>query len=85
MIVFPMIPGNEISILLLALLGLALGVVSGFVGVGGGFLMTPALIILGFPAHLAVGTSLAWVMGNAIVGTLKHRQFSYPTATLLFF
>ena len=74
MITFPMMPGSEISIILLVLLGLALGVVSGFVGVGGGFLMTPALIILGFPAHFAVGTSLAWVMGNSIVGTLRHRK-----------
>lgn len=36
--------------------------------------MTPALIILGFPAEFAVGTSLVWVMGNSIVGTLRHRQ-----------
>ena len=36
--------------------------------------MTPALIILGFPAHLAVGTSLAWIIGNSIIGTLRHRQ-----------
>ena len=74
MITFPMIPGIEINLFLLVLLGLALGVVSGFVGVGGGFLMTPALIIVAFTAHFAVGTSLAWVMGNSIVGTLRHRQ-----------
>jgi len=69
-----MMQGFEINILLLILLGLTLGVVSGFVGVGGGFMMTPALIILGLPAHLAVGTSLTWVMGNSIVGTIRHRK-----------
>ena len=74
MITFPMIPGIEINLFFLVFLGFVIGVVSGFVGVGGGFLMTPALIILGFPAHFAVGTSLAWVMGNSIVGTLRHRQ-----------
>lgn len=74
MITFPMIPGIEVNLFLLIFLALAVGVVSGFVGVGGGFLMTPALIILGFPAHFAVGTSLVWIMGNAIVGTLRHRQ-----------
>jgi hypothetical protein len=74
MITFPMIPGIEINIFLLVFLGLAVGIVSGFVGVGGGFLMTPALIILGFPANFAVGTSLAWIVGNSIVGTLRHRQ-----------
>jgi len=66
--------GIEINIFLLVFLGLAVGIVSGFVGVGGGFLMTPALIILGFPANFAVGTSLTWIVGNSIIGTLRHRQ-----------
>jgi len=66
--------GIEINIFLLVFLGLAVGIVSGFVGVGGGFLMTPILIILGFPAHFAVGTSLTWIVGNSIIGTLRHRQ-----------
>ena len=64
----------DISLVVLAFLGFVLGLVSGFIGVGGGFLMTPILIILGFPAHLAVGTSLTWVMGNSIIGCLRHRQ-----------
>lgn len=36
--------------------------------------MTPALIIMGFPAPLAVGTGVLWVMGNSIIGTLRHRH-----------
>ena len=72
MTTFPMIPGVEINIFLLVFLGLAVGVVSGFVGVGGGFFMTPALIVLGFPANFAVGTSLTWITGNAVIGALKH-------------
>lgn len=74
MIQFAGITGIEISLLLLVFLSLAVGVISGFIGTGGGFLMTPALIILGFPATFAVGTSMAWVMGNSIIGTLRHRQ-----------
>lgn len=74
MIEFSMIPGVEINLYLIVFLSFAIGIVSGFVGVGGGFMMTPALIILGFPAEFAVGTSLMWVMGNSIVGTLRHRQ-----------
>ena len=74
MMTFPMIPGVEINLFLIIFLSLAAGVISGFVGVGGGFIITPALIILGFPAQFAVGTSLMWVMGNSIVGTLRHRQ-----------
>ena len=74
MITFPMIPGVEINLFLIIFLSLAAGVISGFVGVGGGFIMTPALIILGFPAQFAVGTSLIWVMGNSIIGALRHRR-----------
>jgi len=72
MISFPMIPGVEINLYLLVFAGLGAGIVSGFTGVGGGFLMTPALIILGFPANLAVGTSITWVAGNCLVGGLRH-------------
>jgi len=74
MITLPMVSGLEINIFLLAFLGLAVGVVSGFIGVGGGFLIAPALIIVGFPASFAVGTSLAWITGSALMGTLRHRQ-----------
>lgn len=74
MITFPMIPGAEFSLYLLVFLSITAGTISGFVGVGGGFIMTPALIIMGFPAPLAVGTGVLWVMGNAIIGTLQHRK-----------
>jgi len=66
--------GVNISIVLLVFMGLAVGMLSGFVGVGGGYLMTPALIILGLPANIAVGTSMAWLVGNSIIGTLRHYQ-----------
>ena len=71
---FPMLPGVEINLLLLALVSLTAGILSGFAGVGGAFVMTPALIILGFPASFAVGTSLIWVMGNSVVGAFRHRK-----------
>ncbi|MBN2076454.1 MAG: sulfite exporter TauE/SafE family protein [Dehalococcoidales bacterium] len=74
MIELSIMQGTEISVLLLVVLSLATGVISGFVGLGGGFIMTPALIILGFPAHYAVGTSILWVMGNSIIGTFRHRH-----------
>ena len=74
MISFSVLPELEISIFLLIFLSLAAGVISGFVGVGGGFIMTPALIIMGFPAQYAVGTGMLWVMGNSVIGTLRHRH-----------
>lgn len=64
----------DVNVLLLVYTGLAAGVLSGFAGVGGAFFVTPALIILGVPASFAVGTSLAWVTGNSIIGAFKHKK-----------
>ncbi len=51
---------NLQTILILILIGLAAGVVSGLVGVGGGILMVPAMVFfLGLSQHSAQGTSLA--------------------------
>ncbi len=48
------------TLLVLVLIGVLAGLLSGFVGVGGGILIVPALIWgLGFTQHQAVGTSLA--------------------------
>jgi len=58
----------------LLLLGFTAGSSSGFWGVGGGWVITPALFILGFPLNIAVGTSLAFIYGQSIVSTLKHRE-----------
>jgi len=69
-----MITGIDINIFLLIFIGLGAGILSGFAGIGGAFIVTPALIILGFPANFAVGTSLIWVMGNSVVGALRHRK-----------
>lgn len=51
------------SVLLLLLVGLMAGMLSGFVGVGGGIIMVPALVwLLGYTQHQAQGTSLAVLM-----------------------
>jgi len=74
MITFPELPGVDINLYLLIFVGIGAGILSGFTGVGGAFFVTPALIVLGFPAHFAVGTSLAWVTGNCVVGVFRHRK-----------
>jgi len=77
LITFPGIPGLEgveISAALLAFIGFTVGMVSGFVGVGGGYMLTPALIVFGFPANFAVGTDLAYIFGNSIVASFRHRK-----------
>jgi uncharacterized membrane protein YfcA len=52
----------------LILIGLATGLASGLLGVGGGFVMVPALVMLGTPQREANGTSLAVILPVAIVG-----------------
>ena len=47
---------------------------TGFFGVGGGFLITGGLLVLGVPTIYAVGTGLLMVMGTAITSTLRHRR-----------
>ena len=63
-----------VSPLLLALLGMIVGTMTGFFGVGGGFLITGGLLVLGVPTIYAVGTGLLMVMGTAITSTLRHRR-----------
>jgi len=70
-------PGVEIDPLLLLGMGLAVGVCSGFFGFGGGFMMTPALHIFGFPIPYAIGTDLMQMAGSSVLSTLRHRKFGH--------
>ncbi len=55
------------------LLGLGLGLLTGFFGIGGGFLIVPALTLaLGLPMRLAIGTSLAVIAMNALGGVVGY-------------
>jgi uncharacterized membrane protein YfcA len=69
-------PNAEIIInpFVLVLLGLLVGTLSGFFGIGGGFLITGSLLVLGVPPLFAVGTGITLVMGTSIISTLKHRE-----------
>lgn len=53
--------------------GLAVGVVTGFVGVGGGFLIVPALVLMGgLPIAISVATSLLIIAMKSFVGFAKY-------------
>ncbi len=53
--------------------GLLVGALTGLVGVGGGFLIVPALVIYGkMPMRAAIGTSLAIIAINSFSGFLKY-------------
>ena len=54
-------------------LGMAVGLISGLVGAGGGFLLVPALALLGgLPMPIAVGTSLVVISMQSFAGFAGH-------------
>jgi len=56
-------------------LGLAVGLLSGYMGIGGGILIVPALALLvGMPQQLAQGTSLAVILMVAPAGAYEHTR-----------
>lgn len=60
---------------ILALLGIALtaGVLAGLLGIGGGLLMVPAMVLItGFDQHVAQGTSLLVIIPAAAFGSFTH-------------
>lgn len=64
--------------ILLALLGLAAGFLSGMFGVGGGILIVPGLIaISSFAPRLASGTSLTTIIPLAIVGVISYAMLGH--------
>src|SRR3990172_1549536 len=69
------IAGMQFNVLLLLLIGFTVGVCGGFFGVGGAWIVTPALNIFGFPMPYAIGTDLAHMGGKSIVSTIRHGKF----------
>lgn len=55
-------------------LGFILGVLTGFFGVGGGFLLTPTLNILGLQMVYAIGTGFFAIAGNSLIGAIRHHK-----------
>ena len=66
------IAGNSINVLLMLGIGGAVGLLSGIFGVGGGFLMTPLLIMLGIPPTVAAASDSNQIVGASTSGTLAH-------------
>ena len=62
----------NVNILLIVLLGMMVGGLTGLFGVGGGFLMTPLLIFLGIPPTVAVGTEAPHVLASSFSGAIAH-------------
>jgi uncharacterized membrane protein YfcA len=73
-------------LILLMLVGAGIGILTGLVGVGGGFLIVPALVLLGkVPMKEAVGTSLLVIAANSFsgfVGYLGSVEFRWALMAL---
>jgi hypothetical protein len=69
------IAGIEILWPGLVILGLGVGMIGGFFGMGGGWMVTPGLNILGFPMAFAIGTDIAQMAGPSLVSTTRHARF----------
>jgi uncharacterized membrane protein YfcA len=66
------IAGNSISVLLMFGLGAGVGFLSGLFGVGGGFLMTPLLIMAGIPSTVAAASDSNQIVAASTSGTYAH-------------
>lgn len=65
-------------------IGFIVGILTGFLGIGGGFLIVPALVLFaGVDSRMAVGTSLAVIVLNSITGIIGHLRFESFDWTLL--
>jgi uncharacterized membrane protein YfcA len=64
------------------LVGMAAGLITGCIGAGGGFIITPALMAAGVKGILAVGTDLFHIFAKAIMGTTVHKKLGNVSGTL---
>lgn len=76
------ISGVEMAIWPLLLIGFCVGVIGGYFGIGGAFMVTPALNIFGFPMAYAVGTDMAHVAGKSVVSTFRHWRFGHVSVLI---
>jgi uncharacterized protein len=63
-------------------IGLCAGLITGCIGAGGGFIITPALMAAGVKGILAVGTDLFHIFAKAIMGTVIHKKLGNVSGKL---
>ena len=66
------IAGSSVNVFLIFAMGGFVGLLSGIFGVGGGFLMTPLLIMVGIPPTVAAASDSNQIVGASTSGTLAH-------------
>jgi uncharacterized membrane protein YfcA len=76
----------NLDIILFILLGACVGILSGYFGIGGGFVLTPILLLLGLPPIVAVATSLLYTIGTSLSGITAHfrmKNIQFKTGLLI--
>jgi uncharacterized membrane protein YfcA len=63
-------------------IGLIAGLITGCIGAGGGFVITPALMSAGIKGILAVGTDLFHIFAKAIMGSVIHKKLGNVSVAL---
>jgi uncharacterized protein len=66
---------DTMNILYLFIVGFVGGLVSGFIGSGGAFVLTPAMMSLGVPGLVAVATNMCHKFPKALVGSIKRARY----------
>ena len=66
------IANTYVNIFVILGLGLVVGFLSGLLGIGGGIILNPALIKIGIPPIVTVGTSVAQMVGATVSGFISH-------------
>ena len=64
------------QLLLIVVLGVLTGIGAAFSGLGGGFLMVPLLLLMGFPAQKAVGTSFLGIFIISVSALIAHNKLA---------
>jgi uncharacterized membrane protein YfcA len=68
-------PDQVVELLQLVVIGLVAGFMAGLLGVGGGIVLVPAMVLLlGFDQHIAEGTSLLVIIPAALSGSFTHHR-----------
>ena len=66
---------DTLNIVYLFLVGFVGGLVSGFIGSGGAFVLTPAMMCLGVPGLVAVASNMCHKFPKALVGAIKRAKY----------
>ena len=61
-----------VDVFLVLAMGLAVGIISGMFGIGGGFLMTPLLIFIGIPPSVAVASVGSHIAASSFTGAINY-------------